>query len=221
MSQTPSVTLMAHYVSYGTPGGEYTSQCRAAVITEVGVYPDGVSEADKSNIAVPIGLCVLNPEGMFFKQGVMQDETGHAGGTWHWPERVGLQIRARRAARLTSNRTAGSYAALNAGTWLPAARWTLPQRQPGQHKFGPASSHGEPRRRAEPQLQDVHLGDHVEFSRPHPSGRSGGRGVYAPASPVWKKHSRTAFPSGSSFTTVGLPHRQSGPSSFSRQGSVT
>lgn len=26
---------IVHYVSYGTPGGEYTSECRAAVVTEV------------------------------------------------------------------------------------------------------------------------------------------------------------------------------------------
>jgi hypothetical protein len=37
-----------------------------------------------------VGLCVLNPSGMFFNVGVRHD--GHvpeqrAGGTWHWPER--------------------------------------------------------------------------------------------------------------------------------------
>lgn len=31
----PSVGRVVHYVSYGTPRGEYTSQCRAAIITEV------------------------------------------------------------------------------------------------------------------------------------------------------------------------------------------
>lgn len=29
----PSISGSVHYVSYGTPGGEYTSQCRAAIIT--------------------------------------------------------------------------------------------------------------------------------------------------------------------------------------------
>lgn len=33
MSQVPSVGRIVHYVSYGTPGGEYTSECRAAIIT--------------------------------------------------------------------------------------------------------------------------------------------------------------------------------------------
>ena len=73
---TPSVTRMVHYVSYGTPGGEYASECRAAVITAVS--SDSV-----------VSLAVLNPEGLFFKQECRQDERGEpAGGTWHWPERV-------------------------------------------------------------------------------------------------------------------------------------
>jgi len=32
----PTVGRVVHYVSYGTPGGEYTSQCRAAMVTEAG-----------------------------------------------------------------------------------------------------------------------------------------------------------------------------------------
>jgi hypothetical protein len=70
----PSVGRIVHYVSYGTPGGEYASQCRAAVVTEV------VSEGT-------VGLAVLNPTGAFFNQNVKWDE-GQAGGTWHWPEQV-------------------------------------------------------------------------------------------------------------------------------------
>lgn len=84
----PSVGRVVHYVSYGTPGGEYTSQCRAAIVAAVGPYPEGVSDADKANIAVPVDLVVLNPTGLFFNQLCIQDELTHAGGTWHWPERV-------------------------------------------------------------------------------------------------------------------------------------
>lgn len=89
----PSVGRIVHYVSHGSPvrqdgTQEYPSVCRAAIITEVGEYPPGVSEADKDNIAVPVGLCVLNPTGQFFHRGAMQSELGHEGGTWHWPERV-------------------------------------------------------------------------------------------------------------------------------------
>lgn len=82
----PTIGAIVHYVSYGTPGGQYSSVCRAAVITEVGPWPGGISEADKHNIAVPVGLAVLNPEGMFFNRECVQSEGGHDGGTWHWPE---------------------------------------------------------------------------------------------------------------------------------------
>lgn len=89
----PSIGRVVHYVSHGSPvlpdGTQaYKPQCRAAIITEVGEYPPGVSEVDKDNIAVPVGLCVLNPTGMFFDRGVMQSELGHEGGSWHWPERT-------------------------------------------------------------------------------------------------------------------------------------
>lgn len=84
----PTVGRTVHYRSFGTPGGEYPSACRAAIITEVGPYPDGTSDADKDNIAVPVGLAVLNPEGMFFNRGVVQSEVGKVGGTWHWPAKA-------------------------------------------------------------------------------------------------------------------------------------
>lgn len=71
----PSVGRTVHYVSYGTPGGEYPKACRAAVITE----------ADTSET---VGLAVLNPTGVFFDRTVVHDEDDKAGGTWHWPERT-------------------------------------------------------------------------------------------------------------------------------------
>ncbi len=105
----PTIGRIVHYVSYGTPGGEYPSTCRAAIITAVGTpLTDGAERAD---------LAVLNPEGMFFNRdcayhdGAEQPgspdcpnqgghgnpfrycacgwiEASHRGGTWHWPERV-------------------------------------------------------------------------------------------------------------------------------------
>lgn len=71
----PSVGRIVHYVSYGTPGGEFASECRAAVVTAVSDDVDTVS------------LCVLNPTGCFFNQGI-QHSDGINGGTWHWPERT-------------------------------------------------------------------------------------------------------------------------------------
>lgn len=78
----PSVGRIVHYVSYGTPGGEYTSECRAAVVTEV----QSKAPADAN---VYVSLAVLNPAGMFFHTDLPQDEKVHRGGTWHWPEREG------------------------------------------------------------------------------------------------------------------------------------
>ena len=95
----PSVGRIVHYVSYGTPAGEYKSECRAAIVTAgphlvPGTFNDAGGEA--------VSLCVLNPEGMFFNRSVLfhEGDTGrdHAGeevpersyrgGSWHWPERV-------------------------------------------------------------------------------------------------------------------------------------
>lgn len=88
----PTIGRIVHYVSHGSPvradGTQaYTSQCRAAVVTEV----DGDT----------VGLCVLNPTGFFFHSvadgGCPYDEwdgttalagTEPQGGSWHWPERV-------------------------------------------------------------------------------------------------------------------------------------
>lgn len=69
---------MVHYVSYGTPGGEFTQECRAAIVTEV------------DDVDASVGLAVLNPTGMFFNRHIpfVDPETRpHRGGSWHWPER--------------------------------------------------------------------------------------------------------------------------------------
>lgn len=70
----PTVGRIVHYVSYGTPGGEYKSECRAAIVTAV--VGSGV-----------ISVVVLNPTGLFFDTGLYQDQDEKRGGTWHWPER--------------------------------------------------------------------------------------------------------------------------------------
>lgn len=109
----PKVGSIVHYVSHGTPvRGDGTqafrSQCRPAVVTEVGVVDQ-------------VGLCVINPTGLFFHP--LTDggcsyhdgaetpgdpncpniaghgspfrycscgwaEAAYLGGTWHWPERT-------------------------------------------------------------------------------------------------------------------------------------
>ena len=88
----PSIGRVVHYVSYGTPGGEYKSECRAAIVTEVPEHLPGSMEPldgclNGTQDVWVVGLAVLNPAGMFFNQGVELDEAARAGGTWHWPER--------------------------------------------------------------------------------------------------------------------------------------
>lgn len=87
--QTPSVGHIVHYVSLGSPvladgAQHYPSTCRAAIVTATDPNPDDVPEEGQ----VFVGLAVLNPEGMYFNQTVLQDEVDHTPGSWHWPERV-------------------------------------------------------------------------------------------------------------------------------------
>ena len=107
----PIIGQMVHYVSHGTPtrgdGTQaYTSECRAAFVTELTSDPTDPGQ---------VGLCVLNPTGQFFNRGVPfhdgrekpgeprcpnsdshgnpfrycacgWSEASYVGGTWHWPE---------------------------------------------------------------------------------------------------------------------------------------
>jgi hypothetical protein len=78
-----------HYVSYGTPNGEYTSQCRAAKVTGVPVgalpYADADHAEEWDSTAAVADLCVMNPTGLFFNR-CPQDEEHYRGGTWHRPD---------------------------------------------------------------------------------------------------------------------------------------
>jgi hypothetical protein len=71
----PSIGRVVHYVSYGTPKGEYGSKCCAAIITQV-------NDANEN-----VGLSIHNPTGLFFNTNVAHDEE-QAPGTWHWCEYV-------------------------------------------------------------------------------------------------------------------------------------
>ncbi len=104
----PSVSRIVHYRSYGTPNGEYSAQCRAAVITEVGAWITTVTVATQAKYVEhgyrnvrhltqefrddAVSLTVFNPTGLFFNGAglvaCLYDETGEVPGTWHWPERV-------------------------------------------------------------------------------------------------------------------------------------
>lgn len=79
----PTVGRVVHYVSYGTPGGEFGSVCRAAIVAGV----PGPDDLDSRDEDTPVDLAVLNPTGLFFHR-CKQDEGEKRGGTWHWPERT-------------------------------------------------------------------------------------------------------------------------------------
>jgi hypothetical protein len=76
----PSIGRIVHYHSYGTPGGEYLPEPRAAIITDV------VEDSDKVHGPV-VSLAVLNPTGLFFNQSVIYSEDPKPG-HWSWPPRV-------------------------------------------------------------------------------------------------------------------------------------
>ncbi len=83
----PSVGRIVHYVAYGTPGGEFPAGvCRAATITEVDNPPDA-AQFTEGHPVWPIGVCVMNPTGLFFNRGIPYDP-GKSPGSWHWPERT-------------------------------------------------------------------------------------------------------------------------------------
>ena len=70
----PSIGRIVHYQSYGTPGGEFLPEPRAAIIAAV------IDDA---------GLCdvvVFNPQGLFFNRVPYSEEP--APGHWNWPPRV-------------------------------------------------------------------------------------------------------------------------------------
>jgi hypothetical protein len=71
----PTVGRVVHYQSFGTPGGEYESEPRAAIITRV-----------NGGDTTSVGLCILNPAGQFFNQSVHYSETPKPG-CWNWPPR--------------------------------------------------------------------------------------------------------------------------------------
>jgi len=74
----PSVGRIVHYQSYGTPGGEFLPEPRAAVVSEV--------NADDPSL---IGLVVLNPTGLFFNRNVKHaPDDKPTPGCWNWPPRT-------------------------------------------------------------------------------------------------------------------------------------
>ncbi len=77
MSQKPTIGRIVHYHSYGTPGGEFKSEARAAVVTAV-------------NENGTIDLFIMNPTGIFLNRGISAggpDADTPTPGCWNWPPR--------------------------------------------------------------------------------------------------------------------------------------
>lgn len=81
----PTVGRMVYYKSYGTPGGEYKSVDRAAVVTDVrkvaGRAKEGENPFNGDADVYQVRLTVFNPEGLFFTGWLDQ---GQEGGQWDW-----------------------------------------------------------------------------------------------------------------------------------------
>lgn len=78
--QPPRLCDPVHYVSFGTPGGEYPSVCRAAIVTGVGDLIGTHATIPHDSDEQALSLCVLNPEGFFFNRGVIyHDGAGDPG----------------------------------------------------------------------------------------------------------------------------------------------
>lgn len=86
-SRKPRINDRVHYVSYGTPGGEYPSTCRAATVTAVQpVKSDTWAQAEIEHwgyMPYEVDLFVMNPTGTFHNR-CWQDEAHNQPGTWHW-----------------------------------------------------------------------------------------------------------------------------------------
>jgi len=74
MEPLPTVGRIVHYHSYGTPGGEFKPLPRAAVVTQIN--GDGT-----------IGLCAINPTGLFFHERCPRSDDPKPG-HWNWPPKV-------------------------------------------------------------------------------------------------------------------------------------
>lgn len=110
----PTVGVIVHYQSYGTPGGEYLPEPRAAIITAVKNYnffhtvedDDGraigyqVGEGDHRDL---VSLCVLNPTGMYFNEVIPYAEEPTPG-HWNWPPNVDVDSEIQALVELGENR---------------------------------------------------------------------------------------------------------------------
>ncbi|WP_415395180.1 hypothetical protein ACMTN4_07370 [Rhodococcus globerulus] len=98
----PTVGDIVHYQSYGTPGGEYLPEPRAAIITAAS-GPTDPPLADEPPDSFAVGLCILNPTGMFFNEEIAFAEVPTPG-HWNWPPNVDVDSEIQVLVELGENR---------------------------------------------------------------------------------------------------------------------
>lgn len=74
MAKKPSIGRIVHYQAYGTPGGEFKPEPRAAILAGA---PDENGTCD---------VVVFNPTGLFFNQKCKHAPNDEpTPGCWNWP----------------------------------------------------------------------------------------------------------------------------------------
>lgn len=82
----PAIGEIVHYTSYGTPGGEYAQECRAAVVTHnPGQHMLRQEDGELVTLHHVLGLFVMTPTGTHHNEVPYSDPADKRGGTWHWP----------------------------------------------------------------------------------------------------------------------------------------
>lgn len=75
--ETPKVGDVVYYAAYGSADGTFPAgEERAAIVTQV-------HERGEDQHYPDLGLCVLNPTGMYFNLSIPYSEYYGTGGTWH------------------------------------------------------------------------------------------------------------------------------------------
>lgn len=88
MIHTPGIGDIVHYLSYGAANGPYEQECRPAIVVKVIAHDD--NDKPLNNV---LALTVFTDKGSFSDNPCFHAPVSDGrGGTWHWPEPVGLEM---------------------------------------------------------------------------------------------------------------------------------
>lgn len=99
----PTVGRIVHYQAYGSPNGEYKSEPRAAIVTQVleNTTTEGAENQQTEGWVPNVGLAILNPTGMFFNPSIPYSAEPKAG-HWSWPPKADLGLTTATAEKKTA-----------------------------------------------------------------------------------------------------------------------